>query len=385
VLPITISDWRAAARKTLPRFVYDYLEGGAEEEHALRRNLAAFDEWFLIPRVLNDVSARSVSLDIFGEATALPVIIAPTGLNGLIRPRGDEMLARAAVNAGIPFVLSTAANAGIAEIVRASGRAPWFQLYVLDRQRANTLVATAEIAGCPALVVTVDVPLGGKRCRDLRNGVTIPFRRDLKLILDAARRPSWVWRYLTDDDALVMPCLQITDGCSGAEKQAQLLARAFDASFTWDDLARLRDRWHRYLIIKGLLSVEDAERALRLGVDGIVVSNHGGRQLDGAPGALDVLSGIVAAVGQRAAVFLDGGIRNGEDVLKAIALGAKAVLVGRAPLYGLAAAGEEGVTKVIGQFKDDLLRGMALLGCAELNDVDRSRIRSVEAIRRSHL
>jgi (S)-mandelate dehydrogenase len=370
-----VEAWRHRARSRLPRAVFDYVDGGAEAELALAANRRALDAVALVPRVLRDVSRRDTSMTLFGTRHALPLVIAPTGCNGLIHRDGDVLLARAAAAAGIPFALSTAANATIETVARATGTPPWFQLYVTERALAERLVASADAAGCPVLMLTVDVPVGGKRLRDRRNGFALPLRWSPRLVADLACHPRWLVQMR--DGVPPFANLAAALGEADPQRQAGLLARNMDASFCWDDLSRLRARWPRTLVVKGILHADDARRALECGADGIVVSNHGGRQLDASPAPADVLPAIVDAVGGRLAVLADGGVRRGEDVLKLLALGADAVLLGRATLYGLAAAGERGVAAVLASLRDDLDRGMALCGAATL-----AAVRALDAVRR---
>jgi (S)-mandelate dehydrogenase len=365
-----ISDWRTACQRAVPKFIFDYIEGGGGGENALHANLEAFRQWNLVPRILLDVSAPRQNIDLFGASFPSPVIVAPTGLNGVVRPGGDVAIATAARDLCVPFCLSTAANATVAEVRQRCGVTPWFQLYVPDRDFAELRIQEAERAGCPVLMLTVDVPVGGNRLRDRRNGFGRPLNLSPSLIADIVQHPAWALRHLRAPSARRLATHSEASGQDG-----KMLARQFDASIDWEYLARLRDRWDRSLVVKGVLRPEDAERAARLGVDGLVVSNHGGRQLDSAPAALDALPWIARAVGSRVTVLFDGGVRSGEDVLKAIALGACAVLVGRPVLYGLAADGYAGVMSVLGIFRDELQIALSLLGAATAAEVDASFIR----------
>lgn len=354
---LNVEDYRREARRRLPRFVFDYLDGGAEDEVALRENRAAFEAIKLTPRLLNDVSTRDQSVDWFGQRLPMPMIIAPTGLNGLFCHNGDIALARAAARFGLPFVLSTASNNSIEEVAAACNGDLWFQLYVMDRDFADQLVDRALAAGYSHLVLTVDVPVSGKRERDERNQFTMPFRLRPKTIADIVTHPRWLWR-VGRHGAPSMANLA-TAANSNPSTQAALLSRKMDASFTWDDLKRLRDRWPRRLLVKGLLHPSDAERAVSLGVDAVVVSNHGGRQLDTAPAPISVLSTFSSVP---APIIVDSGIRRGSDIVKAVGLGARAVMVGRATLLGLAVGGEQGVVDVIRLLKDEIDRTLALSG-----------------------
>lgn len=358
---VNVEDYRAAARRRLPRFVFDYLDGGAEDEIALRRNRAAFDDTVLTPRVLNPVGQRDQSVDWLGTTLPTPIVIAPTGLNGLFRYEGDLMLARAARRLGIPFALSTASNASI-EQVAATGVDFWFQLYVMHRTLADELVDRSLAAGARQLVLTVDVPVGGKRERDLRNRFVMPFRLRPDTLLDIACHPRWLWSVGRHG----APAMGNLGGAASKDPnvQAALLSRNMDASFSWDDLARLRDRWPRPLLVKGILHPDDIRRAAGIGIDGIVLSNHGGRQLDAAPAPLSQL-GRVASLGLP--TLLDSGVRRGADIVKARLAGADAVMIGRAALYGLATGGEDGVVEVVRLLQAEIDRTQALMGLPDLN------------------
>lgn len=357
---LNIEDYRQEARRWLPRFIFDYLDGGAEDEIALKENRSAFQAIKMTPRLLNDVSVRDQSVDWFGQRLPMPIIIAPTGLNGLYRRDGDILLARAASRLGIPFALSTASNNSIEEVARASNGDLWFQLYVMNRDFADQLVDRALEADFSHLVLTVDVAMGGKRERDERNNFVVPFRFRPKTIADVLCHPRWLWD-VGRHGAPSMANLA-TETVIDPNTQAALLSRKMDASFNWDDLKRLRDRWPRRLLVKGLLHHDDAERAVGLGVDAVVVSNHGGRQLDIAPTPIDVLPRFATL---SAPIIVDSGIRRGSDIVKAISLGASAVMIGRAALFGLAAKGEQGVIDVIELLRSEIDRTQALLGMTE--------------------
>ncbi|MDR6192503.1 (S)-mandelate dehydrogenase [Agrobacterium pusense] len=354
---LNIEEYRQEARRRLPRFIFDYLDGGAEDEIALKENRSAFEAIKLTPRPLNDVSVRDQSVDWFGQSLPMPIVIAPTGLNGLYRRDGDILLARAASRLGIPFTLSTASNNSIEQVARASNGDLWFQLYVMNRDFADQLVDRALAADFSHLVLTVDVAMGGKRERDERNKFVMPFRIRPKTIADVLRHPRWLWN-VGRHGAPSMANLA-TETVTDPNTQAALLSRKMDASFDWDDLKRLRDRWPRRLLVKGLLHPDDAERAVGLGVDAVVVSNHGGRQLDIAPATIDVLprfSNISAPI------LVDSGIRRGSDIVKALSLGASAVMIGRAALFGLVVGGEQGIVDVIELLRREIDRTQALLG-----------------------
>lgn len=366
--PLNVEDFRTLARRRLPRRVFDYLDGGAEDERGLARNRTAFERVTFAPRRLIDVSHRDLSTTLFGQPIAAPLLIAPTGLNGLIWPRGDVELARAAEHARIPFVMSTASNVSLETLAGEAGGDLWFQLYVLHPALADQLVARASKAGYRTLVITVDVALNGKRERDARNGFALPLRYTPRVLLDGLLHPRWSCALLRNGGVPALENFASSDAAT-AQVQAALLRRQMDASFAWDDLRRVRDRWPHRLLVKGILRADDAARCLELGVDGVILSNHGARQLDDAVSPLDVLPAARAACGTAGALLLDSGIRRGADVVKALALGADAVLLGRATLYGLAVDGAAGALRVIDIVKDEIDRTIAMLGCSRVTEL----------------
>lgn len=357
--PINADDYRDLARRRLPRMVFDYLEGGACAEDGLAHNIDALGKIRFVPRRLVDVSRCDPTTELFGRKIAMPLVVGPTGLNGLYWRDGDICLARAAAKAGVPFALSTASNNSIEEIAAACDGDHWFQLYILHRDLAKDLVQRALNADYSTLVLTTDVTVNGYRERDLRNGFGGRMRYTPRSVWDGATHPAWSLDFLRRGP----PALGnlVTKAAGGPEVQAALVSRKMDASFSWDDLKQLRDQWPRKLIVKGILSVEDAKQCEALGVDAVALSNHGGRQLDHSAAAVDCLPNVAAAVD--IPVIVDGGFRRGSDIVKARALGAQAVLLGRAPLYALAAKGEEGVVDLLRLFRDDIERTLALIGC----------------------
>lgn len=364
---IDIHHARRQARRRLPRAVFDYLDGGAENERGLERNRAAFEGLRFRPRRLVDVSSIDTSSSWLGETRPWPFVIAPTGLNGILWPDGDVALGRAAAAAGIPFCLSTAATTTIEDVARRVDGELWFQLYVVTRELADSLTERAWNAGFRVLVLTTDVPVNGKRLRDLRSGFRVPFKPGPRLAIDVLRHPRWLAAQLKHG----FPELanMKSSGADSLKTQAALMARRMDASFDWAALARLRDAWKGRLLVKGILDMDDARRCASLGVDGIAMSNHGARQLDDAVSPLDAL--IEAPPALDASLLVDSGIRDATDAVKALALGADAVMLGRAVLYGLAAAGETGVREVIDLFKQDLVRTLTLLGCPSVSALSR--------------
>lgn len=372
---INIDDFRARARRRLPRVVFDYLEGAAEDERCLRRNRQAIEAWHLRPAVLRNTAVVDTSIHLLGHRFALPLGLAPTGLNGLIWPDGDVALAQAAAKANIPFAMSTASNARLERIPSEARGVNWFQLYVMgERGLAERMMQRALDAGFAALIVTADVPVSGHRERDLRNGFRLPFRYTPKLALDAALHPRWVYGLLRGGMPTFANLSDPQAGQVSAQTHAALLSRATDRTLDWASLDWVRRHWSRPVLLKGLLDPEDARRAIDHGVDAIVVSNHGGRQLDAAQATIDVLPEMIAAVGDRVPVLVDSGFRRGSDVVKALALGAKAVLLGRAALYGLAAGGAPGVGEVLRRLSDEIVRTMTLIGARSVDEVSADRV-----------
>lgn len=360
-----VEGFRDEARRRLPRMVFDYLEGGADDECGLARNRTAFRQWAFQPRRLVNVATRDLSIELLGRPQPLPFLVAPTGLNGVFWPKGDVALARAAKRAGIPFVLSTAANASIEELADQAGGELWFQLYVVHPSLAEQLVKRALAAGYRTLVLTCDVAVNGKRERDLRSGFGVPFKYSPKVVCDAMRHPRWALSLLANG----MPQMAnfANQDADNIELQAALLARKMDASFDWEALQRLRELWPHRLLVKGIMHPLDAQHCLDLGADGVILSNHGGRQLDDADSPMRALEDVRAHT--EAAPLIDSGFRRGSDVVKAMALGASAVLLGRPLLYGLAAAGEEGASAVLEIFRDEIDRTLANLGCASIREL----------------
>jgi len=370
---LNIDDLRQMSRKRLPRVAYDYLERGAEDDVTLRENRAAFERIRLKPRTLADVSGRSQQVELFGKSFDAPFGIAPTGAAGLYCFEADIELARAAQAANVPFVLSTASFTAMERVAQAAGGTKWFQLYMSkDREAAERLVMRARDGGFEALVVTTDVPVGANREYNLRNGFEIPFHLNLANMIDGARHPRWLievfLRTLLDSG---VPRFQNVDTNTGGRIIAADLAqfRARRDALDWSDLRWLREIWPHKLMVKGILTAADARLSADNGADGIFVSNHGGRQLDGAISPMTALPEIVDAVGGRIAIMLDSGIRRGTDVVKALALGADMVFVGRAPLYGVTVAGQAGAEHALALLKSEVDRVMALLGCRRIGDL----------------
>jgi (S)-mandelate dehydrogenase len=377
-----IKDYRELARRRLSRFAFDYMEGGAEDGRTLARNQAAYAALLFRPRVLRDVTDIDPGMEAFGRKHSLPLLVGPTGLNGLYWPKAEEVLARAAHAAGVPFVMSTASTSLMEDVRAASDGDLWLQLYVQrDRRIAENMMARARAAGFSTLMLTVDTMVHGKRDHDIRNGFRMPVPWTPRLVADLAAHPRWCLRMLRQGGSPQLVNLARSSGLAADLKtQAAGLSRQMDMSLCWDDIAWVRQHWHGPVIIKGILTPADAEIAARLGLDGIVASNHGGRQLEGAPSAVEMLPAIVAAAGKMH-VFVDGGVRRGADIAKALAMGARGVLVGRAPLYGLAARGPQGVAEVLAILRGEFETTLRLLGVPEAAHLDTAALSDDHAAR----
>src|ERR1700740_3178434 len=321
--PVNVEDYRILAQRRLPKIIFDYLEGGADDEIGMKHNREVFERYRLMPRRLVDVSKRDTGIELFGRHQAAPFMIGPTGLNSALWPRGDILLAHAAEKAGIPFVLSTASNASIEEVAAASKGDLWFQLYIVQRKLAEQMVHRAEAAGYSTLVLTTDVGVNGNRERDLRNHFGLPMHYTPRLIYDGLTHPWWSRSFMLNG----MPQLGnfVTADSSDVEIQATVMSRQMDASFNWNDFSWLRKLWPRKLLVKGIMRPDDAERCIAAGADGVILSNHGGRQLDAAVAPLDVLAESRARTS--APILIDSGYRRGTGIVKALALGATAVLL----------------------------------------------------------
>lgn len=367
----SIPDLRAVARRHVPRGVFDYVDGGAGTETSLRRSRESYARVEFAPRVLRDVSAVDTTTTILGRPAALPLVFAPTGFTRLMHADGEPAVARVAGRMGIPYVLSTLGTTSPEALAAAAPDTErWFQLYLWhDREAGIDLVERARAARYRALVLTVDTPVAGARLRDVHNGFTIPPTLSLRSLIDIGRHPGW-WMDKLTTEPLRFAVFDRTDGTV-----ADLLNRVLDPAITLADVAWLRERWDGPLVIKGIQSVEDVRAMADAGADAIVVSNHGGRQLDRAPTPLERLPEIAAAVGDRVEVYVDGGVLGGADVAAAIALGARAVLVGRAYLYGLMAGGERGVERAGALLRQELVRTMQLLGVTEVAGLTPDRVR----------
>jgi len=370
----TIWDLRSAARRHTPRAVFDYVDGAAESETSIRRSRETFGRIEFVPSVLRDVSQADTTTTILGRPSRLPLVFAPTGFTRLMHHEGEPAVARAAGRLGIPYALSTLGTTSPEDLAAAApGTDKWFQLYLWnDRGAGVELVRRARAAGFTALVLTVDTPVAGQRLRDVRNGFTIPPTLSVRTVIDIALHPGW-WFNLLTTEPLRFAAFTETQGTV-----ADLINRVFDPTITVSDIGWLRNEWNGPIVIKGVQTIADASMVVAAGADAIVISNHGGRQLDRAPTPLEQLPGIAAAVGDRAEVYIDGGILSGADVIAAVAMGARACLVGRAYLYGLMAGGERGVERAGALLQTEAIRTMQLMGVRRVADLTPARVRLLD-------
>jgi L-lactate dehydrogenase (cytochrome) len=365
-----IEDLRVLAQRRVPRMFYDYADSGAWTESTYRANETDFRRIHLRQRVAVDMSNRSLATTMAGQPVSMPVALAPVGLTGMQHADGEILAARAAAAAGIPFTLSTMSICSIEDVAEATDKPFWFQLYVMrDRDFVERLIGRAKAAGCSALVLTLDLQILGQRNKDLKNGLTAPPRMTLANLLDIAGKPRWWMGMLGTRRRTFRNIVGHVKNVADTRALGAWTAEQFDPTLDWDDVKRIKDRWGGKLILKGILDAEDAELAVQSGADALVVSNHGGRQLDGAPSSISALAPIARAVGGRIEVLMDGGIRSGQDVLKALALGAKGVFIGRAYIYGLGAMGQAGVAAAIECIRKELDITMALCGLRDVRKV----------------
>jgi (S)-mandelate dehydrogenase len=372
---INLEDLRDMARRKLPRIAFDFIDGGADDELCLTRNRQAFERYRLLPRYLRDVSRRDQTVTLFGQAFASPIGISPTGLAGLFRPDADLMLAAAARAANVPFLLSSAANASIEDAMTVAPEHVWFQMYCTSDERINAdLVQRARQAGVRVLVISVDVPVNSNRERNKRNGFSRPFRMTPGVVLDALGHPAWVIRYLRTGGIPMMRNWMpyARDGANAAEVADMYGTLTPAPMISWEHIQRIRDAWSGPLVIKGLLHPDDAREAVRHGVDGLVVSNHGGRQLDAAPSPLEMLPAIRAAVGDQMHLILDSGVRRGSDVVTARCLGANSIIFGRPTLFGVAVGGQAGAARALQLVRQEIDMVMTQIGCRAFSELDTS-------------
>lgn len=367
---INVEDYRRQAKQTLPRIIFDYMEGGAEDEKGLNHNRVIFDQFRFQPQRFIDISHRDISCEVFQKKWDAPFAIAPTGLNGSLWPHADRILAKSAAKANIPFMLSTASNMSIEEVAKSYDGEKWFQLYVVHQELAVQMVQRALKAGYTTLIITLDVGVNGYRERDIRNEFAIPLRFSPSLILDGMMHPSWSLRFLSQG----MPKLANFESSEAhsLEIQNALLKRQMDTSFNLESLKKIRDIWPHTLLVKGIVRLKDAQKAVQAGADGVILSNHGGRQLDCSISPMETLSEVAQAIDQP--TLIDSGFRRGSDIVKALCLGASMVCLGRATLYGLAANGEAGVDDVIRLLKQDIDRTLAQIGCPSVGQLSRDYI-----------
>jgi L-lactate dehydrogenase (cytochrome) len=377
-----IEDLRLLAKRRVPRMFYDYADSGSWTESTYRANEADFGRVKLRQRVAVDMTNRTLASTMAGQPVSMPVALAPTGLTGMQHADGEILAARAAAKAGVPFTLSTMSICSIEDVAEHTDRPFWFQLYVMrDRDFIGRLIDRAKAAGCSALMLTLDLQILGQRHKDIKNGLTAPPRPTLANIVNLATKPRWCLGMLRTQRRSFRNIAGHAEGVQDMRSLSSWTAEQFDPRLSWDDVKWIQDRWGGTLILKGILDPEDAERAAQTGADALIVSNHGGRQLDGALSSIAALPSIVSAVGQRIEVLMDGGIRSGQDVIKALAFGARGVFIGRAFLYGLGAMGEEGVTLCLDIIRKELETTMALCGLRDVLSVNRTILaRSPEAI-----
>ena len=373
---VNIDDIRQVAQRRLPKMVFDFIDGGAEDEVTLRANRDVFGDIKLKPRVLTDVASRNLSVNVCGTEMKVPIGFAPTGLPGIVHPKAELLAVAAAGRIGTVFTVSSASTHSIEKIADVANSPLWFQLYLWrDRNVMGQLIDRAQSSGYSALCVTVDVPVNGGRERDVYNGMTLPPRISLRNALDVMSKPQWCAKQLTAP-RITLSNLSNMDASPGKDVSTlaawaqQLLYPACD----WNDFRWIRQKWRGPLLVKGIMNAQDASMAVKYGADGVIVSNHGGRQLDGLPSTMEVLPSVVDAIKSKAEVMVDGGIRRGTDVIKAQALGASACMIGRPYLFGLAAGGERGIERVFEILTSEVDRGLAILGTPSIRNLDRSNI-----------
>jgi len=368
-----IEELRVLAQKRVPRMFYDYADSGSWTESTYKANESDFQKIKLRQRVAVNMEGRSTATEMIGQVTAMPVAIAPTGMTGMQHPDGEILAARAAKKMGIPFTLSTMSICSIEDVAQHAGEGFWFQLYMMkDRAFIERLIDRAKAANCKALVLTLDLQILGQRHKDIKNGLSAPPKLTIPNIINIATKPRWAFGMLSTSRRQFGNIVGHVSGVENMSSLSAWTAQQFDPALNWDDVEWVKQRWGGKLILKGIQEVEDARLAVRSGADALIVSNHGGRQLDGAQSSIEALPSIVQAVGSQIEVHMDGGIRSGQDVLKAVALGAKGTYIGRSMLYGLGAMGEAGVTKALEIIHNELSLSMAFCGRTQIDQVDSS-------------
>lgn len=376
---VEIADLKRLARRRVPKMFFDYADSGAWTESTYRANEDDFKKIKLRQRVLVDMTNRSLETTMIGEKVAMPVALAPTGLTGMQHANGEMLAAQAAEAFGVPFTLSTMSICSIEDVASVTKKPFWFQLYVMrDRDFVKNLIGRAKAAGCSALVLTLDLQILGQRHKDIRNGLSAPPKFTPKHIWQMATCPAWCLGMLGTQRRTFRNIAGHAKNVTDLSSLSSWTAEQFDPQLNWSDVEWIKEQWGGKLILKGILDVEDAKMAAKSGADAIIVSNHGGRQLDGAPSSISMLQPIVEAVGDRIEVHVDGGIRSGQDVLKARALGAQGVYIGRPFLYGLGAMGNEGVTLALEIIRKEMDITMALCGKRDINEIDKSIIHSID-------
>jgi L-lactate dehydrogenase (cytochrome) len=371
----SVEDLRELARRRVPRMFFDYVEAGSWSESTLRANRADFERIKLRQRIAVDVGVRSLRTDLLGEAATMPLALAPVGLAGMVHPDGEILAAQAAEAFGVPFTLSTMSICSLEDIAAHTRRPFWFQLYVLrDRDFVRNLISRARGAGCSALVLTLDLPIMAQRHQDLRNGLSAPPRLDLSNLLDLLRRPYWCWNMLRTSRRTFGNIVGHAEGVTDTASLAAWTARQLTPSLTWRDVEWIKEEWRGKLVLKGVMDADDARHAVAAGADALIVSNHGGRQLDGAPSTIAALPAIVDAVGGSVEVYLDSGIRSGQDLMKALCLGARGAMIARSFLYGLGARGGAGVRTCLDIIRKELDLSMALCGVTDVTHLSREHL-----------
>ncbi len=376
----SIKDLKKIAKKLIPGVMFDYIEGGAEDENTVSRNKQSFLKYEFVPRVLQDVENIDLSTKIQDVSSRLPIVIAPTAMTRMFHYQGELAVARAANKRGIPYSLSTMSTCSIEEVAAATNIPGFFQIYVWkEAEMIDDFIQRCKNSGYQGLMLTVDMPIPGNRERDYHNGHGNPKLQKRKIALGALKRPRWLFHLVTSPTMRMANMVEHLPHGGNLAKTIETVNKQFDASVTWDRAKQMCDKWQGKFIIKGIQSVADAIKAVEIGATGIVVSNHGGRQLEGAPPAMDILPEIRDAVGKDIEIIIDGGVRRGSDVIKAIALGATACLIGRPYLYGIAAGGEAGVDKALSILETEMERVMKLIGCDSIDKLDQSYIRKIDS------
>lgn len=362
-----LDDFQSLAKRRVPRMFYDYVDSGSWTESTYGRNAEDLQRLRFHQRVGVNIAERRTATTLLGEPAAMPVAIAPTGLAGMLCADGEMLGAQAADEFGIPFTLSTMSTCSIEDVAACTARPFWFQLYVMrDRRFNESLIDRAKAAGCSALVVTMDLQIYGQRNKDIKNGLSTPLRPTLRNLLNLTTKPRWCWQMLNTKHHSLGNIVGHVKGVDNLDALTRWTYEQYDPTLTWNDLAWIKRRWGGKLVLKGITDADDARRAVQAGANAIIVSNHGGRQLDGAPSTISRLPAVVDAVGTGAEVWMDGGVHSGQDVLRALALGAKGVLIGRAFMYALGAAGQEGVARLLELIRNELSVTMGFCGCTDV-------------------